>query len=109
MAALAYLPVLPIKKHPKKCLSFGVHIKVSGPFPFLSTSAYISLRSVNNLYALIGIDSKQKGSVINGKGIVLFFSVRSEFDTNRISIPVAVRTAAGFFCSLERYSQLEIA
>jgi len=37
----------------------------------LGTSAYISLRSVNkkvnNLYVLIGIDSKQKGNVINGK------------------------------------------
>ena len=45
---------------------------VSGAFSyFLGTSAYISLRSVNkivnNLYVLIGIDSKQKGNVINGK------------------------------------------
>lgn len=102
------------KNATQKCLSFEVHIKVSGAVSYcLSTSAYISLRSVNkivtNMYVLIVIDNKQKGNVINGKRIVLFFTVRSEFDTNRISIPVAVHTAAGFFCSLERYSQLEIA
>ena len=50
----------------------ALEMYVSGAFSyFLGTSAYISLRGVNkivnNLYVLIGIDSKEKGNVINGK------------------------------------------
>ena len=50
----------------------ALEMYVSGAFSyFFGTSAYISLRGVNkivnNLYVLIGIDSKEKGNVINGE------------------------------------------